>query len=86
MKISRVDVFAHAAPGQDMRGDQRNYVYVRIATDDGVTGWGEASCGTLAVCRMVEELGAELIGADPFRGMDHVQPIAGLPPLPTRAR
>jgi len=73
MKISRVDVFAHAAPGQDMRGDQRNYVYVRISTNAGVTGWGEASCGTLAVCRMVEELGAELIGADPFRIERHWQ-------------
>ncbi len=73
MKISRVAAFAHAAPGRDMRGDGRNYVYVKIETDAGIVGWGEASCGTLSVCKMIEELGAELVGADPFQIERHWQ-------------
>ncbi|MBM3526317.1 MAG: mandelate racemase/muconate lactonizing enzyme family protein, partial [Alphaproteobacteria bacterium] len=64
MKITRIRPIAHAAPRRDMRGDGRNYVYVKIETDDGVHGWGEASCGSLAVVAMLEELGRELIGQD----------------------
>jgi len=47
----------------------RNYVYVLIDTDRGVTGLGEASLGgqTRAVLGMIEDLKPLLIGADPFR-------------------
>lgn len=73
MKIIRVESIAHAAPAMDMRGDGRNYVYVRIETDTGLVGWGEASCGSLAVRAMIDDLGAELIGRDPFETERHWQ-------------
>lgn len=65
MKITAVRAIAHAAPSPDMRGDDRNYCYVKIETDSGLAGWGEATCGSLAVVKMVEELGSMLLGEDP---------------------
>jgi len=65
MKITSVRAFAHAAPTPDMRGDSRNYCYVCVETDEGITGWGEATCGSLSVITMVEELGALLVGESP---------------------
>ena len=73
MKITGVKSFAHAAPCADMRGDGRNYVYVKIETDAGVHGWGEASCGSLSVITMIDDLGRELIGRDPFQIERHWQ-------------
>ena len=51
----------------------RNYVYVLIDTDRGITGLGEASLGgqTHAVLGMIEDLKPLLIGADPFR-IEHI--------------
>lgn len=51
----------------------RNYVYVLIDTDQGITGLGEASLGgqTRAVLGMIEDLTPLLIGADPFR-IEHI--------------
>jgi galactonate dehydratase len=51
----------------------RNYVYVLIDTDQGITGLGEASLGgqTRAVLGMIEDLKPLLIGADPFRA-EHI--------------
>ena len=66
MKITRIQAFAHGAPTPDLRGDPRNYCYVRVDTDSGLHGWGEATCGSLAVVPMVEELGRALVGRDPF--------------------
>jgi galactonate dehydratase len=66
MKITRIRAFAHAAPNPDMRGDGRNYCYVKVETDAGIHGWGEATCGSIAVVAMVEELGRMLVGSDPF--------------------
>ena len=66
MKVTSVRAIAHAAPVPDMRGDGRNYCYVKVETDEGVHGWGEATCGSLAVVPMVEELGRMLVGQDPF--------------------
>ena len=48
-----------------MRGDDRNYCYVKVETDSGLAGWGESSCGSLSVIKMVEELGSMLLGEDP---------------------
>lgn len=64
MKIASVKAIAHSAPTPDMRGNGRNYVYVKVTTDDGLVGWGESSCGSLSVVTMIEELGAMLIGQD----------------------
>lgn len=71
MKITSVRAVAHAAPAPDMRGDGRNYCYVKVETDAGLHGWGEASCGTLAVIPMVEELGRMLVGQDPS-AIEHI--------------
>jgi galactonate dehydratase len=73
MKITAVKAFAHAAPTPDMRGNGRNYSYVKIETDEGLVGWGECTCGTTSVLPMVEELGSMLIGEDPSQIERHWQ-------------
>ena len=35
----------------------RNFIFVKIETDEGITGWGEASSGPLAVATMIDEFG-----------------------------
>lgn len=51
----------------------RNYVYVLLDTDDGITGLGEASLGgqTNAVLGALKDLEPLLIGADPAR-VEHI--------------
>ena len=51
----------------------RNYVYVLIDTDAGITGLGEASIGgqTHSVLGAVKDLEPLLIGADPYR-IEHI--------------
>ena len=44
----------------------RNYVFVKVETDEGITGWGEATCGPLSVSTMVDEFGAVITGKDPM--------------------
>ena len=44
-----------------------NFVFVKVETDEGITGWGDATCGPMAVVSMVEEFGQLIIGEDPFR-------------------
>jgi galactonate dehydratase len=51
----------------------RNYVYVKIETDEGITGWGESTCGPSAVVDMVNEFGETLVGKDPGRIEEHWQ-------------
>ena len=53
----------------------RNYMFVKVETDEGITGWGEATSGPLAVATMVEEFGAQLIGNDPGRIEQHWQTL-----------
>ena len=45
----------------------RNYVYVKVETDEGIVGWGDATCGPLTVASMVEEFGELVVGKDPSR-------------------
>ena len=47
----------------------RNYIFVLVDTDDGLTGLGEASLGgqTNAVLGMIKDLEPLLLGADPAR-------------------
>ena len=50
-------------------GWRKNFVFVRVATDTGVVGWGEAYSQydrDRAVAAQVEELGRYLVGRDPF--------------------
>ena len=41
--ISRVDAFPIAYREPHYRGRERSIVLVRVATDDGTVGWGEAN-------------------------------------------
>ena len=50
-----------------------NYVGVKVETDEGITGWGDSTCGPLTVASMVEEFGQMLIGKDPSRIEEHWQ-------------
>src|SRR5215212_11456842 len=62
MKIRDVKTYVMASPGRD-------YVFVKVTTDEGLYGWGE---GTLerkerTVATAVEDLKVFLIGEDPTR-------------------
>jgi len=59
-------------------GWRKNFVFVRLATDAGVIGWGEAYSQydrDRAIAAQVEELGRYLIGRDPFH-IRHILQIA----------
>jgi galactonate dehydratase len=59
-------------------GWRKNFVFVRIETDAGIVGWGEAYSQydrDRAVAAQVEELGRYLIGRDPFQ-IRHILQIA----------
>lgn len=59
-------------------GWRKNIIYVRIETDSGIVGWGEAYSQydrDRAVCAQVEEFGRYLIGRDPFQ-IRHLLQIA----------
>ena len=59
-------------------GWRKNFVFVRVETDAGVVGWGEAYSQydrDRAVAAQVEELGRYLIGRDPFQ-IRHILQIA----------
>ena len=68
MKITEVRTFI-------TWGEPRNWVFVKIITDRGLFGWGEATLegreGTVRAC--VEEMGAWLIGKDPLAVEEHWQ-------------
>lgn len=51
------------------------WLFVRLETDDGLVGWGEASCEgrSETVRTAVEQLAEYLVGQDPFRIEDHWQ-------------
>src|SRR5450631_80904 len=59
-------------------GWRKNFVFVRVETDGGIVGWGEAYSQydrDRAVAAQVEELGRYLIGRDPFQ-IKHILQIA----------
>ena len=64
MKIAKVECLP------DHSGWRKNFVFVRVETDAGVVGWGEAYSQydrDRAIAAQVEELGRYLIGRDPFQ-------------------
>ena len=70
MKITSVkSVVASAETG----GIPRNYVFVKIETDEGITGWGESTLGPMAVATLVDEFGKRLLGEDPSQIEKHWQ-------------
>ncbi len=68
MKITDISAFVTKPPGA-----AGNYVFVKVATDEGIVGWGESSIGATSVAAVVEEFGAAIIGRDPFRIEEHWQ-------------
>jgi galactonate dehydratase len=62
LKITEVKTFI-------MRGVERNWVFVKIETDEGLYGWGEASLEwkELTVQAAVHEISRHLVGEDPTR-------------------
>ncbi len=72
MKIARVECLpVHS-------GWRKNFVFVRVETDAGVVGWGEAYSQydrDRAIAAQVEELGRYLIGRDAFH-IRHILQIA----------
>src|SRR5437660_7935926 len=63
MKVARVDTFV-------VDGAWRNFLFVKVTTDDGVVGWGEGTLGwkEFAVEQLIREFGDRyVVGMDPFR-------------------
>ena len=71
MKITSVK--AVPASSRSALGVARNFVFVKIETDEGLTGWGESTCGPLAAATMVDEFGQTLVGEDPGEIEKHWQ-------------
>jgi galactonate dehydratase len=72
MKIARVECLSVHS------GWRKNFVFVRVETNAGVVGWGEAYSQydrDRAIAAQVEELGRYLIGRDPFH-IRHILQIA----------
>ena len=53
----------------------RNFVFVKIETDEGITGWGEATSGPRAVATMIDEFGKVITGRDPMEIEKHWQTL-----------
>lgn len=70
MKITGIRPFVVGAPtpGNGLLSD-KNYIFVRVHTDEGITGLGEASLGgyTQTVVELVGALSELLVGEDPTR-------------------
>ena len=60
MKISKLETFV-------IDGGWRAWTYVKVETDEGITGWGECSDTRVpnAVCGVVRDLNPVLVGQDP---------------------
>lgn len=70
MRIARIEAFALRYPEPNNDGKIRSLTLVRVETDDGLVGWGEAITGgqetSLAVSFVIERrLGPLLLGRDP---------------------
>ena len=68
MKITDITAFVTKP-----HGAFSNYVFVKVSTDEGVTGWGESSIGATSVAAVIEEFGSAIVGKDPFRIEEHWQ-------------
>ena len=66
MKITKIETFKYWV-------DWCNWLLVRISTDEGICGWGEASLhGAIeSVETAVREYGAQLVGQDPAGPEQH---------------
>jgi galactonate dehydratase len=62
MKITAIKTYVTMPPGAST-----NHVFVKVETDEGLVGWGECTMGAVSVEAVVREIGALVIGRDPFR-------------------
>lgn len=71
MKITDVDIFRMCTPVHKTAGT--NWMFVRISTDTGDYGWGEASTQykDLGVAAEIAEFAKFIIGMDPFQ-IEHI--------------
>ena len=70
MKVERVEAIPLAYPEPNDNGTTRYLCLVRLTSDDGATGWGEAVTvtedATSAVARLVEGIAETVLGANPL--------------------
>ena len=68
MKITDIKTFlVDATPPGGWGGGGRNWLFVKVETDEGLYGWGEASGWPRVIETAVEDLKSILIGLDPTR-------------------
>jgi galactonate dehydratase len=67
MKITNVEPLFFGTQSAD------NWLFVKISTDEGLVGYGEASNAARIAAAAVEELGCRLLGMDPSRIEQHWQ-------------
>ena len=67
MKITRVEPLLYGTQSAD------DWLFVKISTDEGLVGYGEASNAARIAAAAIEELGRRLIGLDPGRIEQHWQ-------------
>ena len=70
MKITKIEPIVVGAPTPGTgQLSNKNYIFVRVHTDEGLTGLGEASLGgyTSTIIALLEDLSQLLIGEDPTR-------------------
>jgi len=63
-----------------VNAEMRNWVFVKVQTDEGLVGWGEATVEwkTRAVVACVEDLASLVIGEDPRRVVGLLAALSGL--------
>lgn len=68
MKITDIKTFlVDATPPGGWGGGGRNWLFVKVETDEGLYGWGEASGWPRVIETAVEDLKSVLVGLDPTR-------------------
>jgi galactonate dehydratase len=68
MKISGITTFlVDASPPGGWGGGGRNWLFVRVETDEGITGLGEASGWPRVIQTAIQDLTPVLVGEDPGR-------------------
>ena len=76
MKITSVKSVTANNVSKDTHADSsRNFVFVKIETDEGITGWGESTIGPKAVATLIDEFGSLLVGEDPHQIEKHWQKL-----------
>ena len=70
MKITKITAHLMGVAGSGGNGPCRNWIFVRVETDEGITGIGEATTEwhEYAVAAMIEQhMGPLLVGQDPTK-------------------